>query len=130
MHIVADLHQVINFGVGPNGGAGNFRAVYTGVGLDFHVRLYNHITDLRDFLVAAFVEGKTKAVGTDFGAGLQNNKIFQNAVFADDHLRVNQAVFTDFYILPDVALGVNDGVIANDGAVFHHAVGTYRHVGP
>lgn len=106
---LSSLHAFAYVG-GTHGGT-----VYAGVGTDLNVVLDGDDADLWYFviLLCLCIGCKAKAVGTDYGTGVEHDIVAKTAVVVDGHVGIEQTVVAHLYVLHDGDAWINLAVVAN-----------------
>ena len=112
---MADLDQIVDFGALADEGLAETGAVDGGIGADFDVIADLDDADLVDFDVAPVHQLVAVAIGTDDGAGLQNDPVAQHATFAHGDIGHDVAVPADDASVADDAVRADFGAIADRG---------------
>ncbi len=110
-HVVRDLNEVVELDAVADHGVVERAAVDRGVGADLDVVADDDAAGLRDL---------------DPGAGALAREA--EAVGADDHARVQDAVLADHAVVIDADVGVEPGATPDAGAATDMAVGADHHV--
>ena len=114
---VAHLHQVVDFRSAGDLGRAHGRAVDAGVGLNVDPVADDDRPGLRDLLPAAFVVlGETEAVAANHDAIFERDVIAEDAVFADDGVRMREEIAADLDAGVDGYMGQKLGARPDAGA--------------
>jgi hypothetical protein len=81
-------------------------------GADLDIVFEDDAADLRDFVVGAFVGGKSEAIFADGGVGLEDDAVADDAVVIDDGVGIEEAVIANPDAGADEDAGVEDAVVA------------------
>ena len=71
------------------------------IGAQFHIIFQDHIAHLRDLFVLSSILRKTKTIGPHHHPRLQDDPFPQDAIFADGHIGIDDAILAQDRVLPD-----------------------------
>ncbi|MEK7191792.1 MAG: hypothetical protein AAB153_05800, partial [Pseudomonadota bacterium] len=113
--VVRDMHLVIELDAITDDGVVERATIDGRIGADFHIIADHDAPKLRDFLPALAIAGKTKSIGTDDGAGLDQATPAEMAVVRNDHIRQKLGTFANFNIPANMTSGTHYDVLADYG---------------
>ena len=114
LHVVADLHQVVELDPPADDGRIRLGAVDAGVGPDLHVVFDDHVAQLRNFVVSPLrVRSEAETVGPDDCAGMEDATAADAAAFVNFDPRVEDGAFADANSVADVNLGIELAAVAD-----------------
>ena len=140
LHVMGDLHQIINLAAGADDSVGAGAAVNCGVSPDFDVVFDDDPSQLGNLEVSLGTEGKTKSILADAHAGVDNNAapddavrergvgadlaiVAQDHAVAKDYIGANMTAATDFGTLADNGARVYPTTGAKDRRLADHRRG-------
>src|SRR5882762_6347437 len=121
LHVVADVHEVIELDAFGDARVIQRTAIDGGVRADLHVVRDLHDAHLRKLPVTAAVVGVTKTVRADHRAGVNLDAISDAGSAVERDARMNSAVFadpapgTDYAVRTDLRAVADVGVLGDDG---------------
>jgi hypothetical protein len=93
---MTNLDQIVDFGAASNACFSNAGAIDAGIRLHFDVVLQHRRSGLDDFVpFARIVLGKSKTIGADHGAVLENNVVANHTVLSHDSMGMGEEVATN-----------------------------------
>ena len=97
LHVVPNLHQVIDLAPLPDHCPANPGPVYTGISANFHIILKHHDPELGDLLMPAFREFVTKSIRSDHRSRLQDHTVPEDTPFTHTGILVNDTIFSHLH---------------------------------
>jgi hypothetical protein len=120
VHVVTDLHQVVEFDAVFDDRVAQCTTVDAGVGTNLHVVADAHSAQLLDLDPGTFFRRKAKAIGPDHGTGMHDATRTDMAVFAHGDARFEPSVGAN------VCTPLNHAQRADAGAGVHHGIGVHH----
>src|SRR5215471_35616 len=112
--VVPDLDEVVDLGATADDGLAEGRTVDRRVRADLDVLLDPHDPHLRDLAVPLAVPEVSEPVGADDRAGVEDSPRADPAALEHGGVGMQEAVFADDGVLPDVGAGAEDRPVAYD----------------
>ena len=123
------LYLIIEFDTLTDNCRAHSSAVDSGICAYLHIIFYQHISDLRNFIIHTLsIRGKAKAVGTYYRSGMEDAIFADNAAVVNLNSRIESGIFADNDIIIQESVGINFGVCAYFHARFDYRVSTYIYI--
>src|SRR5690606_23623714 len=123
LHVVRDLHQIVDLAPLPDHRAAEARAVDRRVRADLHIVLDFHDPDLVHLHVAAVHHLVAVPVRADHGPGLRDHAVADQAALAHAHVGVEEAIPADPDGFADHAVRADLRAVADHGSGHDHGPG-------
>ena len=114
---MGDLDKIIDLHALMNDCSVHDGSIDSRVGADLDIILYDNFSQLRDFLIASILGGETESVGSYNSSGMNNTVVANGALFVDGRMWINDAVFSDCDIIPNIGLWIDLGSFTNFHAI-------------
>jgi hypothetical protein len=124
LHVVADLHKIINLGPLAYHRFAQGGAIDRGAGADFNVIFNSDNSNLRNLVVLALVQGEPVAVRTDHDASMNDAAAPNTRPIINHNIRINDAV------IANSRTGFNRDRLKNDDVISDYDVLTDRRERP
>lgn len=122
LHVVSDLHQIIDLGPLPDPSAAKSGSINGTVRADFHIVIHLHDPCLRNLDVATTLKLEAEAVAAQDNPGMENCPVADDAASPNGHAIRDATILTDHGVMTDVAAGSDNGTCADPGAGFNDYV--------
>ncbi len=122
-HIMTEMHKIINLGTTVHNRIIHGAIIHGTSCSDLYIVLQNCPSQLANMCMMSLgIRGKTKSLSADHCMRPQDHPIAENTVFMNDSARIQLTIFPDFYVVPDIAIGVNHSPVTNFRTVLNHSI--------